>query len=58
MKYVNGEDPRKSFSTTLDQIGVPKDVAKKYVHRPLLEFYTSENNFYGPSLRLREGRLG
>lgn len=48
VKYVNGEDPRKSFSTTLDQIGVPKDVAKKYVHRPLIEFYTSENNFYGP----------
>lgn len=49
VKYVNGEFPRKSFSTTVDQIGVPKAVAEKYTHRPLIEFYTSENSVYGPT---------
>ncbi len=47
--YVNGEVPTKPFTATLNQIAVPGDVAAKYVKRPLIEFYTSENSVYGPT---------
>lgn len=49
IKYVNGETPSHPFSTKVTQIGVPADVAAKYVRRPLMEFFTSENNFYAPT---------
>ena len=47
--YVNGEVPTKPFTAAIDQIAVPKDVAAKYVKRPLIEFYTNENSVYGPT---------
>lgn len=46
---VNNKDNNVTDENTLNVIAVPEDVAKKFNHRLLYEFYTSENNYHTPS---------
>ena len=46
---VNGEAPKNAIETTTQFIGVPEEVAEKYVFRPVLEFFGSENSYHIPT---------
>ena len=42
---VNGKELTNPETHTLNIIGVPEDIAQKYMRRPLVEYYESENNY-------------
>lgn len=46
---VNNQEPKQVKSKTLNIVGVPEKVSENYVHRPILEFFTSENSYQHPS---------
>lgn len=45
---VNGNAPKKVATTKAEVIGVPAEVSKQYTHRPLIEFFMSENAYHVP----------
>ena len=45
---VNGEAAKDIYEQKVTLIGVPTEVAEKYTHRPVVEFYSSENNYRHP----------
>lgn len=46
---VNGVEPKETPVKTFKMVGVPTEVSEKYVHRPLIEFFTSENAYQIPT---------
>ncbi|MBO7138520.1 MAG: Omp28-related outer membrane protein [Bacteroidaceae bacterium] len=42
---VNNKEVTNPKTYTVNIIGVPEDVANQYTHRPLVEYYESENNY-------------
>lgn len=61
---VNGKELATPITRTVNMIGIPSSVSKKYTRRPLIEYYESENSYMSaryfdeivePSL---EGKLG
>jgi hypothetical protein len=49
LSKVNGVVPTHPAERKVNMIGVPSTVSKKYVHRPLIEFFTSENAYQHPT---------
>ena len=45
---VNDKPVDTPTKQTLNVLGVPKDVASRYVRRPLVEYFESENNYMSP----------
>ncbi|MBQ9190891.1 MAG: Omp28-related outer membrane protein [Bacteroidaceae bacterium] len=63
---VNNKAVSKPGSHVTNVIGIPKDVARQYTRRPLIEYYESENSYMSPryydeivypTLRSRLGRV-
>lgn len=46
---VNGVAPKSVPEKTFTMLGVPTEVAEKYTHRPLIEFFASENLYQIPT---------
>ena len=46
---INGNTPKKVTGTKAELIGVPTEVSEKYNHMPLIEFFSSENNYQVPT---------
>lgn len=46
---VNGTTPNNIAEKKITLIGVPDEVAEQYVHRPVIEFFASENSYHIPS---------
>ncbi|MBO5133836.1 MAG: Omp28-related outer membrane protein [Bacteroidaceae bacterium] len=46
---VNGVEPKSVPEKTFTMLGVPAEVAEKYTHRPLIEFFASENLYQIPT---------
>ncbi|MBR2863832.1 MAG: Omp28-related outer membrane protein [Bacteroidaceae bacterium] len=46
---VNGVVPKNVPEKTFNMLGVPAEVAEKYTHRPLIEFFASENSYHIPT---------
>lgn len=46
---VNGVEPKSVPEKTFTMLGVPTEVAEKYTHRPLIEFFASENLYQIPT---------
>lgn len=49
MTEVNGNKPISADTIEFELIGVPWDIEGKYKHRPLLEFFCSEENYMYPT---------
>ncbi len=46
---VNGETPASAAQKSIHFIGIPEATAQQYVHKPLIEFYASENLYHIPT---------
>lgn len=45
---VNGEPAKDLYEHKVSLIGIPTEVSEKYTHRPVVEFYSSENAYQHP----------
>lgn len=46
---VNGVEPTNIPETTIHLIGISQETAQQYTHKPLIEFYASENLYHIPT---------